>query len=99
MVLGEPPVDLETGAIGKTDVEQQDSWRCRLDERRHLVGALRLTDELDALHLFDRCRQPQPEHRMVVDDRDTNWFVRVAHGSVTGSRTWMWVPWGASRVT
>ena len=71
VVLGEPSVDLETGRVGQAHVEQQHRGRRRLDERGHLVGALRLTDELDAIHLLDRRGQPQAEHRMVVDDGDT----------------------------
>ena len=54
VVLGEPSVDLETGGIGQADVEQQHLGRSRLDECGDLVGALGLTDELDAIHLLDR---------------------------------------------
>ena len=80
-VLGEPPVDLEAGRVGQSHVEQQHGGRHRLDELRHLVGALRFADELDAVHLLDGRGQPQTEHRMVVDDGDADgpvWSVTAA---------------------
>ena len=60
------------------------------DERLDLVGRFGLADELDSLHLADRDRQTHPEHRVVVDDRNT----QRRHGNAAGSWTWTWVPRG-----
>ena len=62
----------------------------------HLVGALGLADELDAVHLLDRRGQAHAEHRVVVDDGDAH-AERRRHGSAAGSWTWTRVPRGALR--
>ena len=90
MVLGEPTVDLQAGVLTEPDVEQHQVGGGRGDERLDLVGAFGLADEFDAVHLADRDRQTHPEHRMIVDDRNTERL----HGSAAGSWTWTRVPRG-----
>ena len=95
MVGGEPAVDVEPGPVDQAHVEQHDVRRGRRHERRDLVGALGLPDELDALHLVDGGRQAHPEHGVIVDDGDPQPRRPGSHGRAAGRRTWTCVPRGS----
>ena len=85
--LAERRGDVESGAAGHLDVQEDDVGGERLDPFQRLDAVLGLSDHLDVRAFGEQLLEPAPRRRLVVDDERPQGHGRL-HRLSTVTSSW-----------